>query len=231
MKTAALAALLAALSFAAAHASAATITFDFENGNDNGFGLKFSNDASANFPIVSIGGSKRMEIARTGAFQEADRISTSTSDPFYLALNAALHDPSNYTISYDYYIDTSLSPGNYGNFLQLGTYLNAGTGAYAQDFPGSNKDFELSPTQLASGQVFSGTITETLATKYGGSVSNLADTDSIRFGFILNGDGSQPKVYYDNITITPLAATPEPASLSLAALGAATLLLRRRRNA
>ena len=75
---------------------------------------------------------------------------------------AASTNEANTVVSYDYYIDTSLSPGNYGNFLQIGTYYNEGSGAYAQDFPGTGKELELNGTQLASGSVFSGTVSFTL---------------------------------------------------------------------
>src|ERR1051325_3149471 len=137
-----------------------SITFNFQDGTDQGFGAGFGDDASKSFPIVNIGGSLRMGVLRTGAFQEAGRQSVG-SDAFLAAMNAATANPSAYTISYDWYVDTSLSPGNYGTFLQIGTYINAGSGAYAQDFPGSGTDVEFNAAQLASGQVFSGTVTKT----------------------------------------------------------------------
>src|ERR1019366_5890008 len=154
-----------ALLFGAIQAYGQSVVFDFQNGTDQGFGLKFSNDASASFAIVNIGGSLRMAVPRTGAFQEADRASQG-SDAFLAAMNAATLNPSDYQISYDWYVDTSLSPGNNGTFLQLGTYINAGSGAFSQDYPGTGKDVELNGTQLASGQVFSGTVAETLTQKY-----------------------------------------------------------------
>lgn len=219
------AAAIAALVLASASVHAQSATIDFENGNDNGFGLKFSNDASASFPIVNIGGSNRMEVARTGGFQEADR--GIAGDAFFNALNAATANPSGYTISYDWYVDTSVSPGNNGTFLQLGTYLNAGSGAYIQDFPGSGKDVELNGTQLASGQVFSGTVTETLTQKYGTLDPGFLGNTFLRFGFIENGDGTAAKVYFDNITVAPVV--PEP--VSIAALGLAAPMFLRRRKA
>ena len=63
----------AALFVACSQASAAMVTFDFENITDQGFGHKFGNDASKAFPITNIGGSHRMEVLRNGDFQEADR--------------------------------------------------------------------------------------------------------------------------------------------------------------
>jgi hypothetical protein len=219
---------MAAVLFGAVQLRAQSVTIDFEDGTDDGFGLKFSNDASASFPIVSIGGSKRMEVARTGAFQEADI--NSGANPYLAAFNAATANPGGYTISYDWYVDTSLSPGNYGSFLQLGTYINAGQGSfpYVQDFPGAGKDVELGGTQLASGQVFSGTVTETLTAKYGSPLAaDFLNAPSQRFGIIMNGDGTAAKVYFDNITIAPV---PEPASACLFALAIPVGLIMRRRS-
>jgi hypothetical protein len=216
-----------ALLFGAIQAYGQSVVFDFQNGTDQGFGLKFSNDASASFAIVNIGGSLRMAVPRTGAFQEADRASQG-SDAFLAAMNAATLNPSGYQISYDWYVDTSLSPGNNGTFLQLGTYINAGSGAFAQDFPGTGKDVELNGTQLASGQVFSGTVAETLTQKYGALDPGFLAQSFIRMGLILNGDGTAATVYFDNISVTPI---PEPASLSLLGLAAAAgWMIRRRRS-
>jgi len=227
MKTTLSLAAAAAIAFGAAQAPGQSVTFDFQDGTDQGFGTGFGNDASMSFPIVNIGGSLRMGVSRTGAFQEAGRQSQG-SDAFLAAMNAAVLNPSGYTISYDWYVDTSLSPGNYGTFLQLGTYINSGSGAYAQDFPGSGKDVELNGVQLASGQVFSGTVSETLTQKYGALDPGFLGQTFMRFGLIMNGDGSAVTVYFDNITIAPV---PEPAALSLLGLGAAAFLLARRRSA
>jgi PEP-CTERM motif len=216
----------AILSLALSRASAQSVLYNFEGGTDQGFGLKFSNDASANFPIVNIGGSNRMEVARTGAFQEADVSTGNASDPLYQTMLAASTNEANTVVSYDYYIDTSLSPGNYGNFLQIGTYYNEGSGAYAQDF-GAVKEVELNGTQLASGSVFSGTASFTLASK---GIDIPTGETFYRFGFILNGDGAQAKVYFDNVKIQ---VVPEPASLGLLGLGVfgiASGVVRRRRG-
>ena len=59
-----------------------------------------------------------------------------------------------YLLSYDWYVDTS--PGNFGTFLQVGTYVNTGSGYYAQDFPGVGRDVELGAVELASGGIFWG---------------------------------------------------------------------------
>jgi PEP-CTERM motif len=218
---------LVTLLMGAIHASAASITYDFEDGTDDGFGLKFNNDASASFPIVSIGGSKRMEVARTGAFQEADR--GSAADAGFNALLAGANNPSGYVISYDWYVDTSLSPGNYGNFLQIGSYFNAGDGSYVQNF-GAVKEVELNGTQLASGSLFSGNVTQTFTAKYGALGAGFTGATFLRLGLIENGDGTAAKVYFDNISVHPIV--PEPASIALAAIGIPALVFvaRRRRT-
>jgi len=212
-----------ALFFGADQLRAQSVTYNFEGGTDQGFGLKFSNDASKDFPIVNIGGSNRMEVLRTGAFQEADTSTGNPSDPLYQTMLAASTNEANTVVSYDYYIDTSLSPGNYGNFLQIGTYYNEGSGAYAQDF-GAVKEVELNGTQLASGSVFSGTASFTLASK---SIDIPTGETFYRFGIIMNGDGAQAKVYFDNIKIQ---IVPEPASVVLFALCAPALWMSRRRG-
>jgi hypothetical protein len=195
----------AALLLATVPASAQSITFDFQDGTDQGFGNKFSNDA----------------------FQEAERASTGATDPFLLAMNAATAAPGLYQISYDWYVDTS--GGGYGNFLQLGTYMNSGQGTfpYIQDFPGTGKDVELNGTQLASGQVFTGTVTETVTQKYGALHPDFLAQPFTRFGLIINGDGPNATVYFDNISIRPI---PEPVSLALFALAAPAMLMLRRRS-
>jgi hypothetical protein len=203
----------AAISFGAFPAYAQSVTFDFEDGTDQGFGTGFGDDASASFPIVTIGGSKRMEVLDTASFQQAGRQTGNPADGQYITMLAASANESLATISYDWYIDTSLAPGAYGNFLQLGTYVNTGSGYYAQNFPGAGKEVELNGAQLASGSVFQGTVSQTFAAK--GFDIPLGET-FFRLGLISNGDGTQAKIYFDNIKISII---PEPASLVLLGVG------------
>jgi hypothetical protein len=207
---------------AATYASAQSVTFDFEDGTDQGFGHKFADDASETFPIDNIGGSNRMRVLRNGDFQEAEHATGNPASPFFQAMLAASVDETLYEISYDYYIDTSNWGADAGTFLQLGTYVNTGTGYYAQDFPGTGKDLELDSTQLASGQVFQGTVNETFAQKG----FNLPTGETFfRFGVIMNGDGAAQTVHFDNISIRPI---PEPGALALLGLALPALALRRR---
>ena len=216
---------IATLLFGATNVSAQASVFDFEDNTDQGFGTGFGNDASASFPIVNIGGSLRMEILDTASFQQAGRETGNPADPQFVAMLAASANESLATLSYDWYIDTSLAPGSYGNFLQLGTYVNTGSGYYAQNFPGAGKEVELNGAQLASGQVFSGTVSQTFAAK--GFDIPLGE-NFFRFGLISNGDGAQAKIYFDNIRIS---VVPEPATTALAGLGLAAMgLIARRRK-
>lgn len=215
--------LLSALTLAAGQAFGQSAVFDFESGGDQGWGHKFLDDASENFPITSIGGSNRMTVLRNGDFQEAERTTSNPAEAIYGALEAASTNEAGYRINYDWYVDTA--SGNMGTFLQLGTYVNTGNGYYAQDFPGAGKDIELDGIQLASGQVFSGTVSETFAEK--GFDLPIGQT-FFRLGLIINGDGVNATVHFDNIRVEPV---PEPGAIALFGIAAAGLgFIRRNRK-
>lgn len=220
--TLSLAAAAVALLVGAHQAQSQSATFDFQDSTDQGFGTGFGVDASATFSIVDIGGSLRMYVPRTGSYQEAGVAHGSDGSDFYNAMSAAAANEAGYTISYDYYIDTSSWGANAGTFFQLGSFVNTGSGYYAQDV--SPYEVELDGTQVASGQVFSGHVSFNMAAV--GYDMPAADT-FFRLGLIENGDGSAQGVYYDNISITPV---PEPASLSLLGLALPALWMMRRRR-
>jgi len=214
----------AALLLGAGRLSAQSVTYNFETGGDQGWGHKFDNDASETFPVANVGGSNRMLVARNGDFQEAERNTGDATDPLYQAMLAASANEAGYVISYDYLIDTSTFGAGAGNFLQVGTYVNTGSGYYAQNF-GTPKELELGSADLASGRVFSGTVTQTFAAK---GFDLPADQTFFRLGLILNGDGANQAVYFDNISVRPV---PEPASLACLALALPALAMRRRPRA
>ena len=204
----------------AGNARAQSVTYNFEDGTDQGWGNKFATDA-VDFPIVTLNGNNWMEVLRNGDFQEAERNTGNTADPLFQAMNAASANEAGYLISYDYHIDTSNWGAGAGTFLQLGTYVNTGSGYYAQNF-GAVKELELGSAQLASGQVFSGTVSQTFAQK---GFDLPAAQNFFRLGLIINGDGAAQAVHFDNISVRPV---PEPAGLGLLALGLPALALRRR---
>ncbi|MCC6494596.1 MAG: PEP-CTERM sorting domain-containing protein [Pirellulales bacterium] len=214
-------AIVSALLVSAVPARGQSVNFDFESGGDQGWGHKFDNDASEAFPVNLIAGSNRMAVLRNGDFQEAERNTGNSSEAFYMAMDAASANEAGYYIEYDWYVDTA--PGNYGSYLQLGTYINTGSGYYAQDFPNAGKDVELDGTQLGSGQVFSGTVSETFAAK--GYDMPTGET-FFRLGLIINGDGAAT-VHFDNIRVRPV---PEPTALALVGFATAGLAALRRRR-
>lgn len=203
-------------------ASAQSSVFDFEDGTDQGWGTGFGNDASANWPIDTVAGSKRIRLLR-GGFQTAGRETGNAAEPFYQAMLAASGNEAGYTISYDWYVDTSVGgAAAWGNFLQLGTFVNTGSGYYAQNFP-TPKEVELGGGDLASGNIFSGTVSQTFAAK---GFDIPAGETFFRLGLIINGDGTGQNVHFDNIRVAPI---PEPASMAMLGIAVGALGLARRR--
>ena len=87
---------IAALLLVAGQASAQSVTYNFEDGTDQGWGHKFSDDASEAFPIDNVAGSNRMRVLRNGDFQEAERNTGNAADPLFQALTAASANEAGY---------------------------------------------------------------------------------------------------------------------------------------
>jgi hypothetical protein len=152
----------------------------------------------------------------------------------YLALQAAQLAPTLYEVTYNYLVDTSqfASSSVTPTFAQIGLYVNGGDGFYAQDF-GATKEVQLSGAQLASGQVITGMATVILGNDAAGGnlMPPVTEPETFwRLGLIENSDHP---FFADltNITIQPIPAVPEPATLSLGTMVIAGLSLRRRRLA
>jgi len=221
---------IAALLVGAGRVAAQSVNFSFTDGtsdgwSDSGFG------GSPLSTVTNITGSNYIEVP-IGGFQVANVSTGDTSTAFFQAMAAAMANPSGYDLSYNWYVNTATFTGaSPTSFLQLGSFVNGGDGAYNQDF-GNVKEVQLSGAQLSSGNVFQGQVSVNLAAA--GLV--LPDTETFyRLGLIENGDGGVPyQVEFTNISIGPV---PEPASLGLLGtaglglLGMAGLgLLRRRRS-
>jgi hypothetical protein len=211
-----------ALLFGGIQAQSQSVNYNFSDGSPN---QGWANAGFGGSPVASvsfISGQNYMFLP-LGGFQVGNVASGYTFNlpTFDATMAAAAANPAGYTISYDYYINTASFTGS--TFLQLGTFVNSGSGYYAQDF-GAVKEVELNGTQLASGQVFTGHVSINMAAV--GFAIPPADT-FFRLGLIENGSGSNVGVFFSNISVAP---APEPSTLALIGLGAAAamLVLRRR---
>ena len=210
-----------ALVFGAIQAQSQSVNFDFSDGTADGW----ANSGFGNSPLATVSniGGQNYIFLPLGGFQVGNVGHGADGSDFYNAMQAAAANPAGYDISYNYYINTAAFTG--ATFLQIGTFVNTGSGYYAQDF-GAVKEVELNGTQLASGQVFQGSITINMA-----SVGfNMPPADTFfRLGLIENGNGTGTGVYFTDISVSPI---PEPSTLALIGLGAcAAMLVFRRRLA
>jgi PEP-CTERM motif len=209
----------------AIQAQSQSVNYNFSDNTADGWAHAGFNNTTPVASVSNIGGQNYIFLP-LGGFQVGNVASgySGNLSTFDAAMFAALNNPAGYTLSYDYYINTAAIVG--ANFLQLGSFVNAGSGYYSQDF-GATKELELNGTQLASGQVFSGHVSINMSVF--GADANAATENFFRLGLIENGDGTGTGVYFSNISVTP---TPEPSTLALTGLGAvATLLMFRRRLA
>jgi hypothetical protein len=218
-KITSLAAAVAIVGLGAIQAQGQSVLYNFaDNTSDGWANAGFSSTPAAT--VATIGTQNYIAIP-LGGFQVANV--AAGSGALFNAMAAAAANPAGYDISYDYYINTAGVTGS--TYLQVGTFWNQGDGYYHQDY-GSPNELQLNGTQMASGNVFTGTVTINLAAV---GFAPVAGDTFYRLGLIANGDGSGVVVDFTNISIEPV---PEPSSLALAGLGAmGGLMLFRRRLA
>jgi hypothetical protein len=208
----------------AARATAQSVTFNFSDGtsdgwSDSGFG---STPLST---VTTISGSNYI-VVPIGGFQVANVATGNTSSALFQALAAAAANPAGYDLSYNWYVNTAAFTATSNSFLQVGSFVNDGSGDYSQDF-GSVKEVQLSAAQLTSGNVFQGQVSVNFAAA-GLTLATPGQT-FYRLGFIENGDsGPAYAVDFTNISVSPV---PEPATLGLLCCCVPALALRNRRRA
>ena len=221
-KITSLAAAVALVGLGAIQTQGQSVVYNFPDTTGDGWTAGgFS--AGAAPTITAIGGVNYMYVP-LGGFQVANVASGyALNNPNFTAtMAAAAANPAGYDISYNYYVNTATFVGT--TFFQFGTFVNTGSGYYAQDY-GSPNELQLNGTQTASGQIFTGTVTVNMAAV--GFNMPAADT-FFRLGLVENGNGTGVGAYITDISVTP---TPEPATLSLFGLGlaAGAAFLRRRK--
>ncbi len=217
---------LVALLFGAIQAPGqSSVNFNFSDGTSDGWVLGgFSSPPSATPATVVAAGGNNYIFIPLGGFQVANVGHGADGTDFYNAMLAAAGNPNGYDLTYNWRVDTSTFGANSGTFLQIGSFVNSGSGYYAQ----VGTQASLNGAQMASGQVFTGTVTVNM----GASGFNMPATDTFfRLGLIENGDGTAPVgVQFTGISVAPV---PEPSLLSLFGLAAvpAFWMVRRRQLA
>ncbi|MGH8024536.1 MAG: PEP-CTERM sorting domain-containing protein [Limisphaerales bacterium] len=224
--TLALAAVAATLAVGIMQAQAQSVEYTFSDGTSDGWAD--SGFSATPVATVSTIGSQNYAYIPYVGFQSGN-VGTGYAGNltgFDAAMAAALNNPSAYDLSYTYYINTATFSG--ATFLQLGTFLNAGSGYYSQDYSTPN-EVQFTGAQLSSGQVFTGTVTINMGSVFS-SDSSAATETFYRLGLIENTDSTATGVgvYYTDISVTPV---PEPGTLVLAGLGGLSMLFLRRRKA
>jgi hypothetical protein len=217
-KITSLAAAVALLGLGAIQAQGQSVLYNFADDTSDGW----ANAGFSSTPVATVAtiGTQNYIAIPLGGFQVANV--AAGSGALFNAMAAAAANPAGYDISYDYYINTAGVTGS--TYLQVGTFWNQGDGYYHQDY-GSPNELQLNGTQMASGDVFTGTVTINV----GAIFAPVAGDTFYRLGLIANGDGSGVVVDFTNISVEPV---PEPSSLALAGLGAiGGLMLFRRRLA
>jgi hypothetical protein len=214
-----------AVGLGAIQAQAQSVTFDFAGGSNQGW-TSGGFSAGAALPVSTISGNNYVFVP-VGSFQAANVASGYAGNlaGFNAAMSAALINPSGYNLSYNWYVNTAGLTTN-STFLQLGTFLNAGSGYYQQDYSTPNQ-VSLNGTQLASGGILSGTVTINIGSVFPAD-ANAATESFWRLGLIVNGNGAGNGAYFNDISITPV---PEPTMIALAGLGGISMLFLRRRKA
>jgi len=198
-----------------------SVIYTFADATSDGW----ANSGFGSTPAATVAtiGSQNYIFLPLGGFQVGNVGHGNDGSDFFNTMAAAQANPAGYNVSYDWYVNSAAFTG--ATFLQIGSFVNDGSGDYSQDFPASGKEVELNGTQLASGQVFSGHVSVNM----GAAGLTLATPGQTfyRLGLIENGNGTGTGVYFTNISVAPV---PEPGSLALIGLGMASLIMIRRRH-